>query len=84
LTPIARRAASRQRLRADRVSPFTFRVADAREATLGPHCHYVPARVTFATGFGLLLPPVRLTRRDTGRRSQINVGFQRVAVIGAP
>jgi hypothetical protein len=78
LDPIARRAASRQ-LCAHRVSPFTFRVADARLAVwptlewsdAGVSLHYVPAGVTSAISFGSSLPPIRLTRRDTGRRNEI-------------
>jgi hypothetical protein len=78
LDPIARRAASRQ-LCAHRVSPFTFRVADARLAVwptlewsdAGVSLHYVPASVTSAISFGSSLPPIGLTRRDTGRRNEI-------------
>ena len=44
--------------------------------TLGPHCHYVPASVTYAISFGSSLPLVRLTRRGTGRRSEIMSTFR--------
>ena len=79
LDPIARRAASRQRLCAHRVSPFTPRrrcppLPSGRHwsgATPGSHCHYVPASVTSAISFGSSLPPIRLTRRDTGPRNEI-------------
>jgi hypothetical protein len=44
-------------------------------ATPGTHCHYILARVTSAISFGSSLLPVRLIRRDTGRRSEIISAF---------
>jgi hypothetical protein len=85
-SPIARRAVSRQRPRTHRVSPFTFRVAEPAlpfgrhwsGATPGPsHCQYdVPASVTSAISFGSSPLPVRLTRRDTSRHSEIMSAFR--------
>lgn len=86
LTPIARRATSRQRPRTHPVSPFTFRVAEPAfpsgrhwsGAKPGRHCHYVPASVTCAISFGSSLLPVRSTRSDTGRHGEIMSAFRRL------
>jgi hypothetical protein len=73
--PIARRATSRQRPRTHRVSPFTFRVAEPALPS-GQHWSGATPGLHAAISVGSSLLPVRFTRGDTSRHSEIMPAFR--------